>query len=70
MLNRQEKKLFFQLFIMLGFFKDYIFLVYVYECFACIYICAPVEYSVQGGQRRVSDSLELESEMAVSHHGG
>jgi hypothetical protein len=29
-------------------------------CFVCMYICIPQVYSAFGGQKMVSDSLELE----------
>ena len=42
----------------------------VYECFPhlCLYITRVPETSE--GQRRVLESLEQESQMFVSHHGG
>lgn len=53
------------LFVCLGFF-------FVYECFACMYICAPCVSGTVGGQRRMLelDSLELEYGFAVSYHVG
>ena len=47
----------------------YLFLLYVYEYF-CKYVCAPCACSVLGDQKRVSDPLGLELQMAVSYHVG
>lgn len=33
-----------------------------------MYICAPHAYSDHGGQKRTLNPLELELQMAVSHH--
>ena len=46
-------------------FKDVFALLHVYDCFASMYVCVP---SIQGGQKRVSDPLELELQMVVSYH--
>lgn len=42
-------------------------LFYVYGCCACMYVFAPHVCSVLKGQKRVSDPLELELELVVSH---
>ena len=35
-----------------------------------MYVCAPCAYNVHPGQKRVSNPLELELQMVVSHHVG
>ena len=44
----------------LPFFISDLFLFYVYECFACMYICTAFVSGFQGGQMRVPHALELE----------
>lgn len=41
---------------------------YVYECFVCLYVCTPHGCSAHGGQKKVTDHLELQ--MVVNHHVG
>lgn len=48
----------------LFFFLKVIYLVYVFACFALIQVCAP------GGQKVALDALELELQVALSHHMG
>jgi formate hydrogenlyase subunit 4 len=48
-----------------------IYLFYVYECFACISVCAPYACLVSMEIRReISDSLVLEVQIVVSNHVG
>lgn len=51
----------------LFFFKN---LLYFCESFACVCICVPHVPLVPRGQKRVSNALELEFQMVVSHHVG
>jgi hypothetical protein len=44
--------------------------IYVYECFACRHIYAPCVCSDYRGQKRASDSPELQLWMVVSRHVG
>jgi hypothetical protein len=44
--------------------KD-VFVVDVPGCFVCMYVCVSHVYSALRGQRRVSDTLELELQMVV-----
>lgn len=37
----------------------------MYECFACLHVCAPHVCSACGVQQRVSDSLDLELQLVV-----
>lgn len=39
---------------------------YVYGCFACVYICVLCVCSAHGGRKRVSEPLELELQVFVS----
>lgn len=39
----------------------------MYNSFACIYVCMP---GALGGQKTVSEPLELELQVVVSHHVG
>lgn len=48
----------------------YLFLFYVFKCFACMYISTPYVCSAPRDQKKVSDPLELELGMAVSCHVG
>lgn len=41
----------------LSFKKMYLFLIYVYECFACINLCVSCAHSVGGDQQRASDPV-------------
>ena len=45
-----------------------LFLFYVCEYFACMYVC--VSYFALTGPKRVPELLELEFQMFVSHHVG
>ena len=50
------------------FSKDsYLFLFYVYGCFASVYVFAPCACCASGGQKGASDCLELQT--VLSHHG-
>jgi hypothetical protein len=44
------------------FFFNHFFLSSVYKCFAWMYVCAPRACQIRGGQKRASNSLELELE--------
>ncbi|KAL6075154.1 hypothetical protein STEG23_029981, partial [Scotinomys teguina] len=44
--------------------KKQMILFYVYECFICIHVWAPTVHTACRGQRKVSDPLELELQMA------
>lgn len=48
----------------------FFFLLYGYEGFVCMRICALYACSACPGQKRVLDPLELEIVMDVSHHMG
>lgn len=50
-----------------SYFKGY-FLFYMYECFACVYVCVPLGCTVRGDQEKVLYALKSELRMAVSHH--
>lgn len=41
---------------------------YVHGCFACMNICVPYTCSLQGGQKRASKFVQLESQMVISCH--
>lgn len=43
---------------------------YMYECFVCLCVCSTCTTSAHGNQNKAPDSLELESQRAVSHHVG
>lgn len=45
-------------------------LLYMYECFACMFAYAPPPCSAQGDQKRLSKPLGQELEMVVSYPGG
>lgn len=38
----------------------YIIYLYVYVCACCLFTCVPHVWSAHGGQKKVTDSLELE----------
>lgn len=46
---------------------EFIYLFYV-VCLFCLHICVPHACSVQGGQKRSLDPLELELQMIVTCH--
>ena len=50
---------------LLLFFKGF----YMHECFACSFVRVPCACNFCGDQRRRSDPLELEREMATRQHG-
>lgn len=54
--------------VLVSFLRDLFILFCVYGCLAYVYACASYMYSAHGGQKRASDSLELESAMVVSCH--
>jgi hypothetical protein len=41
----------------------------VYECLHCIYVSVPCVHSACGDLKSVSDPVELQLQMVVSHHG-
>lgn len=47
-------------FFFLSFFKNYLFLFYLWECFASMYFCAPHACSTHGDQKRASWPLDPE----------
>lgn len=51
------------------FIKD-LCLIYMYGCFAWMWICVPLVCSVNRSQKRSSDTVELELQMAVTYHAG
>lgn len=53
-----------------SFFKKILFVFYVYDCFACMYVYAPSTCSVQRGQKGESDLQELEFPLDVNCHEG
>ena len=55
-------------FVVCVFYKIYLF--YVSECFACMYVCTPYVQSARGVLKRVSGHLDLELGIVVSHHVG
>lgn len=46
------------------------YLFYVNECFVCMCVYLPHGNSAQSGQKRVSDTLELELQTIVSQYVG
>lgn len=55
-MNSDEKSSY--LHIIISIIYDMIYI--VYECFACIYACALYVCSTLGGQKKLSDTVELE----------
>lgn len=51
------------------FIKD-LCLIYMYACFAWMWICVPLVCGVNRSQKRLSDTVELELQMAVSCKAG
>lgn len=47
---------------------NYLSLFYMCECFACMYGCTPLVCNACGGQKRLSQGLDLELQMTVSSH--
>jgi hypothetical protein len=43
---------------------------FMYECFACMHICAPPVCRTHRGQEGVSDPRELDFQMLVNHREG
>lgn len=52
------------------FLKFNLFLLYVYWCFACWYVCVPCTCGARGGQKGAWDPMELKLEVGMSHHMG
>ena len=56
---------------MLGLVLIYYCIFYVQGCFECIFVCAHMyAVPIEASQKRVSDPLELEVQITVSHHVG
>ena len=56
--------------ILFIFFKIFHLVLFCVLTFTRLYVNAPCVCSAQGGQKRASDPLELELQMAMSHHEG
>lgn len=50
------------------FWKDLLFILYVYECFTCMYVSVPHVACCPGWHKRMLDPLKLEVWMTVNHH--
>lgn len=45
----------------------FFFKLYVYECFACVYVCVTCLPNTKECQKRALDDLDLELQVIVSH---